>query len=147
MTELSTEAFETRIVGPLALDPTDSRTLVWIANAGPTALGSVHLTCDRNHVATLRDLIVATGSQRTRLAVSARLLAAVAEYAREQGILKLKVHRNSSFEWVPQQLARYGFKDADNGRVEFYLDLYYRPGHHRPKHRTVHPNDEVRLAC
>ena len=139
------EAFETRITGPLLLG-SDARTLTWLASAGPAILGSVKLVCEKPQVAQMSDLIVVSANQRTWQAISARLLAAIAEYGREHAILKLKVNKDSRFDWVPQQLTRYGYHDADSARMEFYLDLYYRPGHQRRSH-VVKASDQPRMAC
>lgn len=122
-----TDGFEVGVSGPLVLGQTGRQRLTWLAKSGACMLGSVSLVSEiRHHVGTLRDLQLFTESMASRQSVSGKLLAAVAEYAREHGVLKVKVHRNSRMEWVPQQLSRHGLTDASTGRetMQFYVDLY-----------------------
>jgi hypothetical protein len=74
-------------------------------------------------------------------------MTAVAEYAREHGILKLKVNENSRCEWLPQQLSKLGFSDAarNDEDMQFYLDLYHRPV--RKRDRRHPPRPEFSMAC
>lgn len=141
---------EIAVTGPLALSAAEPGTLMWLAKAGGCVAGSVRLACDlHHHVATLKDLQLGGNKDQSRQAVSSKLLAAVAEYVREHGILKVKVHRNSRLDWIPQQLSRHGLSDATTrpDHMQFYVDLY-RPVkklHHL--HRVnEHAPEETKLA-
>lgn len=143
----TTEGMETMVFGPLALDPAEPGVLTWLAKAGPYPVGSVRLMAEHAQIAVLRDLQFSSDQPHTRQGISAKLLSAVADYAREHGILKVKVHRNSRMDWVRQQLAHYGFADAASGRdqMQFYVDIYM-PVRKKP-HIATERREAMRMAC
>lgn len=116
------------VSGPLALTASEPQTLTWLARSGSKVVASVKLAVEQHQVGTVRDLEV---SEQTplRQMVEVRLMESLAEYAREHGILKLKVDRGSGREWIGQLMARVGFRDAasrasTHAPTQFYLDLY-----------------------
>ncbi len=128
------EATAMTVTGPIVLGDPSAATLLWTAKAGHAVTGSVKLVLEPQGIAQLRDLDLLTHeTPHIRQTASARLLHAVADYCRERGILKLKVHRNSHFDFVPAQLTRFGFSDArrSNGKMQFYLDIYVPPKRRR----------------
>lgn len=142
------DGFEINVVGPLPLRSGEPRALLWLLKAGQMVLGSVRLGCEHPQVAVVRDLQLHSEASRSRQAYSAKLISAVAEYAREHGILKLKVHRNSRCEWLPQQLSMLGFSDAarSGDDMQFYLDLY-KPLKRRHRAYPSHADAPFQLAC
>ena len=134
------DPLEVYVVGPLALEATDPRLLLWIAKSGEMALGSIGLHWEHSHTAHIRDLQVNTENPRSRQAHAAKLIGAVAEYAREHGILKIKVHKNSRSSGLMEQLVKVGFSDAarNSDDMQFYLDLY-KPLSKRARTHAVRP--------
>lgn len=139
--------------GPLRLDSADSHVLTWLAKAGSYVLGSVKLVLEHDQVATIRDLQVVEQSQCKQL-ICVSLIEGVAEFARERGVLKVKVHHNSSHEWIARLFSKLGFKDAElrsSSRTpqQFYLDLYHstRKRETRPEAPEARTGSAFRLVC
>ena len=145
----SVDGLDVYTVGPFSLHAAEHGTLLWMVKAGEMVLGSVRLTSDRRQVAELTDLVLHATDERTQQSHSAKLMCAVAEYARDHGILKLVVSEDSRRSWLPQQLSRLGFRDAARNSdedMEFYLDLYHRPN--RKRDRAVQAaGAEYSMSC
>jgi hypothetical protein len=131
--------FKVEVEGPMCLSSATPNVMTWMAKSGGVVLGQVRLSWEHKQVAVLRDLEVS--AEKDRWGVMTRLVGKIAEFVREHGILKLKVHRNSAFEWLGGLLMRLGFKDAASTKVsestpmQFYLDLYHG-GRRRGKEDT-----------
>lgn len=140
------DPLEIYVVGPLALEASDTRLLLWLAKSGDMALGSIKLHWEHSHTAQIRDLQLSSENMRSRQAHSAKLIGAVAEYAREHGILKIKVHRNSRSAAMLEQLIKVGFSDAarTSDDMQFYLDLY-KPMSKRLRPQAVRPEGNQKV--
>lgn len=113
--------------GPLGLDSEKPRTKTWLAKIDQSVVASVTLVFEQDQVAEIRDLTL--GDHPMKQVAARRLIEAIGLHAREHGILKLKVHRESASEWVGKILTAGGFKDGNDrpGQhvpTKFYLDLY-----------------------
>lgn len=145
----SASGFEIEMTGPLCLNAERPNLMTWLARAGACVVGSVKLLWEEKQVAVLCDLQVVGGKDDWQ--VTTKLVAAIAEYARERGILKLKVHRNSSHEWLGGLLSRLGFKDAATSKstatpMQFYLDLYHSNRRRGREDTPVEQPASIRLA-
>ena len=134
------DPLDVHVVGPLALEAANPRLLLWLVKSGEMALGSIRLHWEHPQVAQVRDLLLNSDNPRSRQLHTAKLIGAVAEYANEHGILKLKVHRNSRSEGLGEQLPTLGFSDAarTSDDMQFYLDLY-KPRSKRTRPQAVRP--------
>lgn len=80
----SVDGLDVYTVGPFSLHAAEHGTLLWMVKAGEMVLGSVRLTSDRRQVAELTDLVLHATDERTQQSHSAKLMCAVAEYARDR---------------------------------------------------------------
>jgi hypothetical protein len=146
------EGSELRVSGPLCLSSDEPEALTWLAKAGSLVVGWVKLCRGQHtHVGVLRELRLSE-SARAPMAVAARLCSSVFEYARDHGLLKLKIHRDCAHECLHTALAHAGFshdqRDNEGLAVQVYVDLYRSPR----TRLTREPSDsaqsgEIRMAC
>lgn len=142
--------FDIEVSGPICLSSAAPNVMTWMAKSGGVVLGQIKLCWDQKQVAVLRDLEVL--EEKDRWGLVTKLVGKVAEFAREHGILKLKIHHNSAFEWLGGLLTRLGFKDAASKKVsqvtpmQFYLDLYHSCRRRGREDTPVGDNGQMRLA-
>ncbi len=136
------------VVGPLSLQASETKSLLWLLRAHQMTLASARLEIECPQVAVLTDLQLTAPDPDARQSHAARLMAAIGDFARDSGILKLRVKDGVCSERLAQHLVRSGFRDAQRlgDECEYYVDLYRRP-QRRHYQRSQSPRNDFLMAC
>lgn len=148
---IRSEGFELQISGPLCLSSDEPESLTWLAKTGSYVVGWAKLCRLQQQVGLLRELHL-SDSARNPLAVASRLCSAIFEYARDHGLLKLKIHQDCVHDCLRPALSHAGFSHDEHRPTgsarQVYVDLYRGPRHRLYQEPAEESQrDEVRMAC
>lgn len=141
---------DVQVSGPLCLSTDEPESLTWLARTGSFVVGWVKLCRPNQHVGLLRELHLSEPVCNS-ISVATRLCNALYDYARDHGLLKLRIHRDCMHECLYEALERAGFSHDGQGAsgrmVQVYVDLYRGPrGRHSDVEEQQTRASEIRLA-
>lgn len=128
------EGLDLQVSGPLCLSSDEPDALTWLIKTGSCVVGWAKMCHLPHHVGTLRQLYL-SDSVRNPITIATQLLSAIFEYARDHGLLKIKVQRDCAQEhvWLRPALTSAGFSHSHDQQIRpdrplhVYVDLYRSP--------------------